>query len=878
MLVVTLALAASMVLAWRNRGWHLYLIPYAALSFLVALVWVLFVFESTQFSIGFLLLLFYGAFGGLGPLLLVWKHGLNKSALFWFRVFPLAIVCISLAVLFQTPVVSFWFWPLLLVLELIGIGISAVFRAFIQIVLLVLLFVIGALQWIFHVPQEMLGIGFFLFIIGAGILLCAGLFLLMKRLPEVLTRLHIDGKEAGWKISISETPNLAQWLAASPAAGVCLLLAASFLIDYPHYPHPGMATLICFLALVLFSVHRLEFGISGAAALLGAAGAQAIFVFHPVFGPPVFSSALEWSGALFFTACLVPFIFFRSFEKWKPIWNAWALYEAAQAVFILYTTQSLWPAQQAQWVPLILAVMKLPLVALLLRQLHGKPERNVILAFHGGVLLFYLSTLPVLALDHGWIGLTFVFEAAALLWLNRRIEHPGLRWVAWAMAPTGLLILTISLPLLKTTESLPILNSATLSVLAAVTALAFAARHAGYPQRNLSSLNLPNYFLWLTLGMGFFLVNLIVADLFAHPGTRFAVWPGKNFVQWACYALSWVGLGGIIWRLTRLSNAIRLAGLLLIFSGTLFMIVLPMLLPGAAARMRPLLNAGIAVYLPLLAMLYYLFHKELWNDPGSRTKNLLLGLFLTATFIALKLQSGVFFATGYPFALLFSQTPDKAAASAFGWMAYGLALHIWPKRLDRPFRVAGIILMMIALIKVLTLPFNFRAAFAQMTPLINPPTLVYLFCIASLAFLALKNWDQSKYWPLKEVASRTFWGIILALIIFCVLNIEIASVFSIQGRPFSMMTHGSFSMQLAYSISWLLFAIGLMAVGIRWNQVRVRWSAIVIIVLTACKIFILDVRSLEQLYRVFSLVGLAVVLGLVSFLYQRFLSEGKKDA
>jgi len=32
------------------------------------------------------------------------------------------------------------------------------------------------------------------------------------------------------------------------------------------------------------------------------------------------------------------------------------------------------------------------------------------------------------------------------------------------------------------------------------------------------------------------------------------------------------------------------------------------------------------------------------------------------------------------------------------------------------------------------------------------------------------------------------------------------------------------------------------------------------------------------MYRVASLLGLAVVLGLVSYLYQRFLSQGKEDA
>ena len=164
-----------------------------------------------------------------------------------------------------------------------------------------------------------------------------------------------------------------------------------------------------------------------------------------------------------------------------------------------------------------------------------------------------------------------------------------------------------------------------------------------------------------------------------------------------------------------------------------------------------------------------------------------------------------------------------------------------------------------------------------MTPLLNPPSLVFLLCLVGLTWLTLKPWDPR--WPLQEVvAPRVFWGIALALAVFCVLNIEIASVFADRGRPFGMLTHGSLAMQLAYSIGWLIYAIGLLVVGIKWENVQVRWAAIAAIVITAFKIFIRDLWHLGQLYRVGSLAGLAVVLILVSILYQRFLSEGKKDA
>ncbi|MFH0726791.1 MAG: DUF2339 domain-containing protein [Pseudomonadota bacterium] len=873
LLIITVAQAGALCLTWRHSGWYGKLIPFGALGFLAALAWVLLRFDASRFSAGFILLLLYGAMGGLGPLLFLRRHGLNKSSIGWLKIFPVAIVMLSLSVMLQGELVSFWFWPMLLGLELLGIGISLLFRAFLQVGLLVLLVLIGGLNWLFHIPPELVGIGFFIFVLAAGIILCAAVFLLLKKLPQWMTAIAPERAESA--PSPLCAPGLEQWLAAGPAGGVCVLLAASFLMPYPLYPHPGMATLILFLSLVLFAAHRMRFEIPGVTTLLAAAAAQATCVFQPPPGLDILFPAFLWSGMLFLAALPAPFIFFRSFSHWRRLWHAWALFEAMQAIFILVTSQALWPEPVADWIPMLLVVLKLPCVVMLLRRLFGRPERNAVLAFHGGVLLFYFSALPVLVLHHGWIGLTLVFEAAALLWLNRRLEHPGLRWVSSVMAPAGLLILFFNLPLLKPLNSPPVLNAAVLSVAACFATLALSVRWAGFPHRELKRLDLPTYFQWLTVATGFFLANLIIADVFAEPGRAFRVWPGRHFPQSVSYALAWTAMGALTWRLVRLPRAIRWAGMLLVALGTSALIFLPFILPRAAAGMRPLFNVGLVAYPPLLAILYYLFHKEPWNETGSLLKNALLALFMVAGFLFIKLEASTLFQTGYPFTLFSSHTPEKAAASAAGWIAYGFALHVWPRRLDRPFRLTGMGLILIGVSIALSLPFRFRAAFAAMTPLLNPPSLVFLAALAALVYLTLKHWDER--WPLAGTNPRVFWGIPLALAAFGVLNIEIASAFAVKGRPFSMLTHGSLSMQLAYSIGWLLFAIGLLVVGIKWSSVRVRWTAIAAIVITAVKIFIRDLWSLGQLYRVGSLLGLAVVLILVSFLYQRFLSEGKKN-
>jgi len=78
--------------------------------------------------------------------------------------------------------------------------------------------------------------------------------------------------------------------------------------------------------------------------------------------------------------------------------------------------------------------------------------------------------------------------------------------------------------------------------------------------------------------------------------------------------------------------------------------------------------------------------------------------------------------------------------------------------------------------------------------------------------------------------------------------------------------------QLALSGIWLLYSILLMMFGI-WRRMRgFRIISIVLFGLTILKAFIYDLSFLDTLYRIFSFVGLGVILMAVSYLYQRYKS------
>lgn len=110
---------------------------------------------------------------------------------------------------------------------------------------------------------------------------------------------------------------------------------------------------------------------------------------------------------------------------------------------------------------------------------------------------------------------------------------------------------------------------------------------------------------------------------------------------------------------------------------------------------------------------------------------------------------------------------------------------------------------------------------------------------------------------------------------FLLLNIEIADYFS-TGATLTFQFRGSLARDMCYSIGWALYGLGILLLGIRFKSRGARFAALGMIVVTVIKVFIHDLWRLGQLYRVASFIGLAVILILVSFLYQRLQAKEEK--
>jgi len=125
--------------------------------------------------------------------------------------------------------------------------------------------------------------------------------------------------------------------------------------------------------------------------------------------------------------------------------------------------------------------------------------------------------------------------------------------------------------------------------------------------------------------------------------------------------------------------------------------------------------------------------------------------------------------------------------------------------------------------------------------------------------------------------ARAFLPAAGVILLFLVLNIEIADFYA-TGPEITFRFGVSIAQDLTYTIGWLVFGLILLMTCIRADTRAGRIAAVALIAVTTCKAFLYDMRSLGGLYRIGSLVGLAVSLSLVALALQGFVLQGHREA
>lgn len=146
------------------------------------------------------------------------------------------------------------------------------------------------------------------------------------------------------------------------------------------------------------------------------------------------------------------------------------------------------------------------------------------------------------------------------------------------------------------------------------------------------------------------------------------------------------------------------------------------------------------------------------------------------------------------------------------------------------------------------------------------------FCL----FLGARLFGEPREKPYERRAPALLYTL-GAILFFLLLNIEIADYYSI-GPTLTFAFHGNFARDMTYTIAWAVFAFALLVAGVIKDLRPLRLAAIALLSLALAKLFLHDLDSLNQLYRIGAFLSVAVIAIVASFIYQRFLSPVTKKS
>lgn len=214
-----------------------------------------------------------------------------------------------------------------------------------------------------------------------------------------------------------------------------------------------------------------------------------------------------------------------------------------------------------------------------------------------------------------------------------------------------------------------------------------------------------------------------------------------------------------------------------------------------------------------------------------------------------------------------------------GWALEGAAMLVLWSRLDHAgLKYVALALLLAATVRLVGNPEVLVYYPRPAWRIVNWLAYAYLVPAAALVMAArtlaaleverLRGWERPFYFGDRPLAAGAC-GLAALLVVFVWINLAIADWFS-PADELRLLAAQTAAEKLVLSIAWALYAVLLLALGVRLRSVSLRWASLVLLMITIGKIFLYDVGELTDLYRVGALLGLALSLIVVSLVYQRF--------
>ncbi|MFQ5628504.1 MAG: DUF2339 domain-containing protein [bacterium] len=298
--------------------------------------------------------------------------------------------------------------------------------------------------------------------------------------------------------------------------------------------------------------------------------------------------------------------------------------------------------------------------------------------------------------------------------------------------------------------------------------------------------------------------------------------------------------------------------------------------------LRIISAAGNAAF--YYACVYILLYPKYFDQAGAVTLGIGLVYFLTVFILKNKIANAWAVLSQYTvtaIALLVFATAIQFSGFTIItlWSLEALLLVLCSVRWPLAYvRNAALVLFVVAAIALL----NMRSALAYQP--IEDFSLIFNARFLAFATLGLALGTSAYVLRQKESAGTPQMITLLQigcclvfLVLFTVETLDIfeKAIFRLRQQALSTGASNAINQlknlqQLTLSGVWLFYSIILMAGGL-WSRIQgLRFAAIALFGISILKVFIYDLSYLDTLYRIFSFIGLGVILLGVSYLYQRY--------
>ncbi len=208
------------------------------------------------------------------------------------------------------------------------------------------------------------------------------------------------------------------------------------------------------------------------------------------------------------------------------------------------------------------------------------------------------------------------------------------------------------------------------------------------------------------------------------------------------------------------------------------------------------------------------------------------------------------------------------------WIIHGaVALVIGIKRDSKWLRLGALGLLALSAIKVLTFDISYYAA-PWHSLIVNQTFAAFALLVLALA---IGIYFYSRAESVDEEERLTLLPIMIVsanLLAILALSVESYGYYAVKINAPNVtpsdLSDLRLAQQLSISVIWTVYGGAMLTIGIVKRSRLLRMMALLLLGLTILKVFLLDLSSLDKIYRIISFIVLGAILLAVSFLYQRY--------